>query len=213
MIRNLIFDFDGTLADSRGLALQLYHELRKQHDGYPPVTEEQVEALSGMSIADRLKAVNLPASKLPALMMQMTKRMSDAAERLQPFDGIPALLRTLDQKGYSLGIISSNRSATIRQFLLQHDIRVFKEIVTSRHLFGKSRKISAYMRNNRLLPEETVYIGDELRDIEACKQAGVKILAVGWGYDAKALLLDGKPDGLISNPDEMLPWLDKQNAR
>lgn len=212
MIRNLIFDFDGTLADSLGLALELYKDLRQKHEGYPLIKEEQIEALSGMSIPERLRAVNLPAHKLPVLILQMTKAVSGAAERLFPFEGISALLQELDREGYSLGIISSNRSATIEQFLRQHDIRVFDQIVTSRHLFGKNRKILAYLKNNRMLAEETLYIGDELRDIEACKQAGVKIAAVSWGYDSRVLLEKGKPDGLIDSPDELLPWIRKYNA-
>lgn len=202
MIRNLIFDFDGTLADSRGLALKLYNELCGKY-GYPPVTEQQMIALSGLSIADRLRAVHIPAYRLPGLVMQLLRSFTRSVDQLHPFAELPELVRQLKQAGYRLSIISSNSPTNIKHFLHRFEMECFDDIEGSRNLFGKSRKINRYLNQNGLSSAETLYIGDELRDIEACRQSGIPVIAVAWGYDAKELLVQGDPDRVIDHPSEL----------
>jgi phosphoglycolate phosphatase len=59
------------------------------------------------------------------------------------------------------------------------------------------------------MPDNVLYVGDEVRDIVACKKAGVKIAWVDWGYDLKEAVADEKPDYLISNPLEIISIVTK----
>ena len=59
------------------------------------------------------------------------------------------------------------------------------------------------MEKHNLKPQEIIYVGDEVRDIQACKKIGVKIIAVSWGYNSKEILDREKPDYLVNKPIEI----------
>jgi phosphoglycolate phosphatase len=68
------------------------------------------------------------------------------------------------------------------------------------------------MRQLGLQTDELLYVGDELRDIEACKKAGVRIVAVAWGYDPLPLLVSGNPDGIAKTPEELLRFVRRMQS-
>ena len=59
------------------------------------------------------------------------------------------------------------------------------------------------MERNNFVPEETVYFGDMVLDIKAGKKAGVKTVAVSWGYQPREKLKKVDPDFLIDDPLEI----------
>ena len=60
------------------------------------------------------------------------------------------------------------------------------------------------MVKQALHPSNVLYVGDEVRDIEAAKKAGIRIAAVTWGYNSKKALEAYKPDYLVTKPEELL---------
>jgi phosphoglycolate phosphatase-like HAD superfamily hydrolase len=81
----------------------------------------------------------------------------------------------------------------------------FEFIRGSSRLLGKSREIRSLLKKHRLHPNEVMLVGDETRDIEAARQAGIPVTAVCWGYAHKSALADLQPDLLVSNPTDLLP--------
>ncbi len=67
-------------------------------------------------------------------------------------------------------------------------------------MFGKHRYIGRLLKEKKRSGEEALYVGDELRDVQACKKVSVKVAAVTWGYDKVELLEQGHPDFLIHHP-------------
>jgi phosphoglycolate phosphatase-like HAD superfamily hydrolase len=59
------------------------------------------------------------------------------------------------------------------------------------------------MKQNRLNPDEIVYVGDETRDINSAKKSGVKAIAVGWGFNSPEILSKHNPDYLAVQPQEL----------
>jgi phosphoglycolate phosphatase-like HAD superfamily hydrolase len=51
---------------------------------------------------------------------------------------------------------------------------------------------------------ETLYIGDEVRDIKAAKDAGIKVASVTWGYNFENVLTDNNPDYIVPRPEDLL---------
>ena len=92
----------------------------------------------------------------------------------------------------------------IKVFLKNNGLNFFGFIYTESNLFGKGRALNNLLIKHRLDPEETIYIGDEVRDIEAAKKAGIKIISVSWGFNSAKLLQKAKPDFLINKPKELL---------
>jgi len=56
----------------------------------------------------------------------------------------------------------------------------------------------------KLYTEDVIYIGDEVRDIEAARAAGIKIASVTWGYNLESILTENKPDYIVTQPRDLL---------
>ena len=206
MFTSVIFDFDGTLVDSREIALLVYRRLTRKHQ-LPELTPEALETLKNLPILDRLKVMRYPVYRLPEIFREMKKAYRENLATLSPYPGIREVLGTLAGRGYDLHILSSNSRDNIAPFLKTHDMEVFSSIRTSPGLFRKHRTLRRLLRELGIPGQKALYVGDELRDIEACRTAGVPVLAVTWGYDAPALLDRGSPDFMVDRPREILDLL------
>jgi phosphoglycolate phosphatase len=71
-------------------------------------------------------------------------------------------------------------------------------------LFGKQRALKKILKVYELSASEVLYIGDEVRDIEGAKKAGVASGAVTWGYNDEELLLEHEPDVMFNSPQDLL---------
>ncbi len=182
------------------MAIQLFNELSEKYGGRK-INKEDIAYLSDLSIPDRLRALNVPLHKLPALIIEGKREYKKAAVGLQPVEGIRDILFELKDNGYSLGILSSNTTENIQRFLDFYDLTVFDFIHSATNLFGKHKAITNMARKFQIDRNQMLYVGDELRDIQACKKIGVKIVAVTWGFDSAPLLAAAKPDFLCHSPE------------
>lgn len=206
MIKTIIFDFDGTLADSRSLAVRLYNELAYKY-GFKEMGGHEVERFSKLSIVERLRVLGVPAFRLPGLVSEMKRNYRYSVDSLQVVEGIPSAIEDMATAGYRLSIISSNLESIIDKFVANHRLNHFEHIYCARNLFGKNYTINRFLRTFHIKKEHVIYVGDELRDIEACKKSGIPICAVAWGYDDANLLAQGKPDYIIQRPSELTSLL------
>ncbi|MBV6713896.1 HAD-IA family hydrolase [Paenibacillus chitinolyticus] len=198
----LIFDFDGTIVDSKGLAVQLFNELAVKFGGRR-IEEAEIGRLSGLSVPDRLKALHVPLFKLPALLLEAKRNYKQAAVSLQPADGMKELLLALKEQGRTMGILSSNTAENIRHFLDLHGLEMFDFVHSATNLFGKDKAIRGMLRAHSLPADRIIYVGDELRDVEACRRAGVRAAAVTWGFDSEELLAGAGPDYVCRTPEQL----------
>ncbi|MBD8498441.1 HAD hydrolase-like protein [Paenibacillus arenosi] len=197
----LIFDFDGTLVQSKELAIYVLNKLAVKYGGRT-VNSDEIDDLSEMSIPDRMRVLNIPMYRLPALLIEGKKEYRKLAAKLQPVEGIISVLYFLKQKGYSLGLLSSNRQDVICPFLEVHQLHVFDFVHSVTNLFGKHHAIAHVARKYHIDLQDIRYVGDELRDIQACKKIGLKMVAVTWGYDSAKLLKDA--DHICHSPESLI---------
>ena len=199
MFKTVIFDFDGTLVYSRSLAIQLFNDFADKY-GYKKIRDDEVEYLSTLSIPNRLKALKCPMYKLPMLLIDMKKKYKRDVVTLGCVDGISEVLRDLKKHGLTIGILSSNYEENIKSFLDSNKIDDFDFVYTASNIFGKDKAILRLMKEKGITPSEMLYIGDELRDIEACNKIHVPCAAVTWGFEAQELLISANPQYIINEP-------------
>jgi alanine racemase len=123
---------------------------------------------------------------------------------LQWIDGIENEIRKLKESGFKLVIISSNSISNIERFFENKNLDVFDEIYSSKGIFDKHSSINKLIKKLGIKKDEAVYIGDEYRDIKACKKSKVRIISVTWGFDSEELLVKGNPDFIARTPQEMI---------
>lgn len=198
-----IFDFDGTLADSRTTLVKIANELADEF-GYDQVTEDEISRLSNLSSRDIILQSPIPAYKIPFLLRRVKKELNQHIANLKPFIGIKEALMNLKQQGFNLGIVTSNMEDNVLDFLKNNELESYFDFVYSANtLFGKNKTINKLIKKHELLIDEIVYVGDETRDIEAAKKSKIKVIAVAWGFNSADILAQHQPDFLIDKPQQL----------
>ena len=105
--RLVIFDFDGTLADSASWFVKALNDLAPRH-GFRPVTEAEIEMLRGRGNREIIRYLRLARWRLPFIAADLRRRAAADAASISLFDGVERLLATLHRNGVTCAIVSSN---------------------------------------------------------------------------------------------------------
>ena len=192
----ILFDFDGTLADSIGLGFDLVNSHADKF-GYTPVERERGMEMSALEI---LKEAHISFFKLPRLVLYFKKLFAENSDKIKMIDGAGQLLSKLKTEGHKLGILTTNSADCVSDFLKKYNLEdYFSYIKTDVAMFGK---IKALKQARKQLKKDFIYVGDELRDIEACRFLNIPIVSVPYGFNS-ARVLEKKNPGLVAkNYDE-----------
>jgi HAD superfamily hydrolase (TIGR01662 family) len=199
---SLIFDFDGTIADTLSAIVRLVNEHAKEIN-IKPLDETDVDELRGMSNLDIIKKYKVPLLKVPYLVLRAQKELNHRIGEMSLFPGVKELVFDLKRRGIRLGILTSNSRENVQKFLKAHDLDVFDFIHAEQNFFGKNWALLHLLKKFNLKKEEVIYVGDEVRDIEACQKVNIAVIAVSWGFHRRKLLQDKLPTYLVDSPDEI----------
>ncbi|BDS07490.1 phosphoglycolate phosphatase [Oceaniferula spumae] len=200
----LIFDFDGTLADTFDEGMKIYNGMAEEH-GLRPVTEAEVPMLKDMKMNDLLAYLGVSKYRVPKLLYQGTKLLKESISTLPLFDGLETVLPALRTKTEHFGILTSNSVENVNLFLKNHGLEnVFTFVSSTSKLTGKSKHLRAIRKTFSLKSSQMLYIGDEIRDIKASQKAGIPVAAVGWGFNSPASLKAENPVHFCEKIEELL---------
>ncbi len=203
--RLAIFDFDGVLADSAPWFFAQLPDLARRH-GFRPPDAEDVERLRRLSTREVMKALGISPLKMPSIAADLRNRMASNRQEIRLFEGVPRMLDRLRSGGVLVAVVSSNSEGNVRA-ILGPEAQLVSEFSCGASLFGKSARFVSLLRKARLQPREACAIGDEVRDIEAARRAGVPAVAVTWGYAAGEALASAGPDYLAPSPDDVAHYV------
>ena len=200
----LIFDFDGTLANTLETGVKIYNDMAGDYK-LPTVTMKEVKELRKLNtraLLDHLGISRMLAVKLGA---RMRKVLHERMEEVEMISGVESALKDLSKRGYRLGILTSNSADNVRIFLDRFGLAdAFSFIEAGVSLFGKSHRISNVLRKEKVKPDGAIYVGDETRDIEAARNSHVAGIAVCWGTNGREAMETEGPDYCIDDPSELL---------
>jgi phosphoglycolate phosphatase len=203
---HVVFDFDGTLVDSLGLLIRTYNGIAERR-GFKRMTSDSIAEMRRLDPRARVRFLNIRWYQIPAVARELKRTWQAELSRLQCFPGIPELLADLHGRGMQLGVISSNATENIHNFVALAGLPAFVDVRSS-GIFDKHRVIAKYLRKHRLTPEQVVYVGDEVRDAHACRAAGVRMIAVTWGADQRESFADCPPAAFADAPAHVVEFLD-----
>ena len=208
MVKIIIFDFDGTIADTMPLIFKIYNENAKKF-GIPRLSRIQTEKIREMTAKEISKIYKVSLLKFLFIVTKMRKILNTRIDQAELFYGIKEMLKGLRQRGIKIGILSSNSQENIEKFLRINNLMLFDFIHSELNIFAKARALKNLIKRYNLAREDVIYVGDEVRDIDACKKNGVKIISVTWGFNKKEILQKNKPDYLVDKLQEILKIVDK----
>lgn len=203
MIKAIIFDFDGTIADTLHLNIPIVNKLSKKYN-YKQVKSSEVKWLRDKKPKEILKHLNVSLLKVPRLVIDVRRILNTKIAKAKPSADLRVVLLHLKRLGIKTGILTSNSKENAVKFLRKNHLDLFDFVHSGIGVFGKHVEIKRLIKKSNLEKYEAIYVGDEVRDVEACKKAGVKVIAVCWGYNSKKALKKEKPDFIIDKPEEIL---------
>ena len=198
----IVFDFDGTLADSWASAVAIFHRIGPGL-GLKPIADP--EAARSMPTKEFMRALGITFWKLPKVVRAYQAAAAIDADKLKLFPTWPGVLETLAARGHRLGVLSSNREDSIRACFRANGVeRYFAFVVGYPKLFGKAKALRRILKQERADRASLLYVGDEVRDVTAAKKARVAVAAVSWGFHAEVLLRAEGPDLVLAEPGELV---------
>ena len=203
MTKVVVFDFDGTLADTIDILLSITNRLSAEL-GFKSATKEQIAQLSNLTSWQLLQYSGISIFKFPLLIRRLKAELRSEIPNIQLFPGIKEVLLGLKKLGFQLGIITSNSRENVLASLENNDLQDTFTFIYSGSTFGKHKVINSWLKREHINPTEVVYVGDEIRDIEAARKTGIKVMAVAWGFNSQEALAAHNPDFLIERPQELI---------
>lgn len=205
----LIFDFDGTLADTFFIAVGVFRRLSRRARSSHPTDDQEVEILRGLPIKQVFKRVGVHWWQVPYIVYEGRKAVQQHMDEVKAISGIKTVIRDLHKQGHTIMIVSTNSDANISRFLKNNDMDgCFDAVYGGIGLFSKARTLAKLMAGQD--PASFFYIGDEVRDIDAARHAGVQCISVAWGYNNEGALKRAGATTVVSEPKELLQLLHKK---
>jgi phosphoglycolate phosphatase len=203
--RLVLFDFDGTLADSMQWFLGIFDQVADRF-GYRRLAPGDRERLRGLETRAILHNLGIPAWKLPLIARHMRALAERDIASIRLFPGAAETLAALNAGGLQLGVVSSNSEQNVRRVLGPAAAHV-THYACGASLFGKETRLRAALRATRADPRAAIFIGDEARDIAAANNAGIASAAVAWGYADPHFLRSLSPMMFFERMEEIAPAL------
>lgn len=201
-----IFDFDGTLGDSLAWTQSIVNHVANRY-GFKRLTNDEFAMLRGWDSRAILRYMGVPLWKTPAIANYVRKLVRQDAEAIPLFAGAPELLHKLHEEGVILAIVSSNAEDNIKRILGSECACLIRYYECGASIFGKGAKLRRVLRRSEVSRQEVICIGDETRDIEAARSAGLTAAAVAWGYATPERLRAHGPAMVFESMDDIIAAL------
>lgn len=203
--RLVIFDFDGTLADSFPWFIEAFDRAAQRFRFERP-DRDRVHELRELDARQILERHRIAPWKVPFVAQFLRQQMASDIGRISLFPGMDTALEALRARGLQLALLSSNSYRNVAQ-VLGPRTGCFHDFECSVSLFGKTSRLRRLLAASRVALPEVIFIGDEIRDADAARRAGVAFGAVAWGYTELRSLAAHGPVVTFSTVDELVTKL------
>jgi N-acetyl-D-muramate 6-phosphate phosphatase len=214
-VRGVLFDLDGTLIDSAPDLAGAANRLRADH-GLEPLPLETLRPMVGSGARGMVGVAFGVAPGEPRFESLrdafLAHYEAGLLERTQPFEGVDEMLTALEAAGIPWGIVTNKATRFTLPIVAGLNLAQRAAVVvcgdTTPHSKPHPEPLWHAARAMGLAPEGVVYVGDDLRDAQAARAAGMTMVAATWGY-----LGLGEPvqswgaDALADTPEQLLEWL------
>lgn len=215
MIKLAIFDLDGTLLNTIG-DLSASCDAVLWQNGLPQHTTDEYRQMVGRGICRLVEAAIPEHLRLPEYVEKVRQDfMAYYVEHIdihtRPYDGIPALVAALTERGVKVAVASNKFQSGTEQL-----VRTFFPDVEFVAVLGQRDGVPLkpdpqidleIIAVAGVEPSETMHIGDSGVDMQTACAAGVKAVGVTWGFRSREELAEGGADVIVDTPEQILQWL------
>lgn len=183
----VVFDFDGTLANSMPWFLATINGAA-QRFGFRPMAPERIDEYRGLGARELMRHLRVRWWQVPGVTRHMRETMRARLHEIALFPGVDTMLARLRAGGVKLALLTSNDRHNVEALLGPDLLAQFDCVVAGAPIFGKRRRMRRVIRACAVAPARTLSIGDETRDADVADALGVTFAGVAWGYATPAVL-------------------------
>lgn len=208
IVKAVIFDFDGTLADTLPLCIRAFRSSIEPHLGRT-VSDEEIIATFGPAEQGTIQAL-IPHAYAEGVAAYLTHYEQFHPDYPELFPGIQSLLDELQARQVRLALVTGKGERSAAVSLNFYQVTPYFSAFGYGDLSANSKtgNIKRIIADWNLRPGEVLYVGDAPGDILACRQAGVPIAAAAWASTAEPAVLAGmQPDALFESVELFRDWL------
>lgn len=207
-IRAVLYDFDGTLADSTELIMRCYRHTMATHLGQAPPDEEWLRGFGTPLETQIARFARTPAEQ-QAMLATYREHQDELHDTLvRPFPGAVETVAELERRGVALALVTSKlRRGTLRGMDLCGLTRHFPVIITPEDVRSPKphpEPVLAALERLGVDASETLFVGDSPHDLVSGREAGTRTAAALWGPFPRAALLAERPDVLLERQEDVL---------
>jgi phosphoglycolate phosphatase len=207
-IHGIIFDLDGTLIESyEAIYLGLKECFQSFGKVIFPFTD--LKKFLKPDLETTLSQFFTPGEVLKGIPVMRKKYEEVYLNETHFLDGAEEVLKSLHSNGVILGIASNKLGRFSRGALMHLGVLDYFNSVIGAGDVPRNKPfpdmIQTALKEMHLSPEETIFVGDTLTDIETGKQAGVDVYALPSGFYSKKELSQGKPRRLLNHLQDLVP--------
>lgn len=212
MASTVLFDFDGTLADTAADLSRALNRVRAER-GLDEVPLEQLRGHASSGARGLLQAGMgvLPGHDQYAPLREAF--LKHYAENIcidtRLFPGVEALLSEIEWRGLRWGIVTNKSTSLTRNVVKRLGLAERAACVvcgdTTPHLKPHPAPLLHAAGELQVATSDCVYLGDDLRDIQAARAAGMRPVAVAWGYGEN--LADWNAEAILQRPGDLISRL------
>lgn len=211
-IRAVLYDFDGTLADSTELIMRCYRHTMATHLGQAPPDEEWLRGF-GTPLETQIALFARNADEQRAMLDTYRGHQDELHDTLvRPFPGAVETVAELARRGVKLALVTSKlRRSTLRGMDLCGLTAHFPVIITPEDVRSPKphpEPVLAALERLGVAPSEAVFVGDSPHDMVSGREAGTRTAAALWGPFPRAALLAERPDVLLERQEDVLALID-----
>lgn len=217
----VLFDLDGTLIDSAPDLCASLNRIRRS-ENLAPLPYNVLREYAGSGARGLLKIgfdITDQDPRFPELKERfLSDYQNHCAEKVCCFDGIEQTLEEIEQAGWQWGVVTnkfSNFTVPIMKKLGLYDRAC---VIISGDETGKLKphpdNMLVALNKMRALPQETPYVGDDIRDSKVAQTLGMPFAAATWGYLRQDFPIDEWHTHLVAHhPQELIGWLKVLSAK
>jgi N-acetyl-D-muramate 6-phosphate phosphatase len=185
--RAVLFDFDGTLADTAPDLAAAVNRMRREqgHEALPIERLRPFASAGARGLLHAAYGITPEDTDYPALRETFLEYYAErVCERTRLFPGIAELLAELRRREIAWGIVTNKATRFTERIVAA--LKLDPDCVacgdTTAHLKPHPAPLLHAAGQIGVPPPDCIYLGDDLRDMKAAHAAGMRAIAVAWGY-------------------------------
>ncbi len=206
MIKLIVFDFDGTLVDTKKSIFKIVKDTFDEFN-YQITTALLKEHLGNKPIGEILKHLGVKQEDIGSVIRHSNAQTIRASKKIKQADSL-LVLKKLKQKKI---IVSNNVSPFISAVLENLNITFFDKIYGAEDFETKEQKIKEIMKKEKLSPKEVIYLGDKTVDVDVARSVGCVSVIISHkaSWSTRKEVAAKKPDYIIKNFSELQEIINK----